>query len=135
MSDKKNPKIILHVDDDLDDHFLFRHAINKIDPSLVIREVRDGLKAVEFLTQSLVFGDIPNLIILDMNMPIMDGIETFKVIKQDPNFSAIPIVIFTTSLNDEALNYCRKENIPAFEKPSTLNQFTDCVMRILDFAN
>ena len=134
MAEKTSSKIILHVDDDLDDQFMFRYTINKIDPSFIIRDARDGQKAVELLTQAALHGDLPNLIIVDMNMPKLTGIETFKLIRMDADLSAIPMVLFTTSLTSEAKDYCQQENIPAFEKPGNLQQFSDCVRNILDFA-
>jgi CheY-like chemotaxis protein len=130
----KNPEIILHVNDDQDDHYLFRYAINKVDPSVIIREAKDGRKAVDFLTQAKLFGDLPGLIILDMNMPVMNGMETFEQIKRDSILSSIKVVVFTTSMNDKEFNYWEKENVPAFIKPANLDEFVECVKKILSYS-
>jgi CheY-like chemotaxis protein len=91
------PKIVLHIDDDQDDRYLVGKAINNIDPSIIVREAQDGMKAIEFLNQAKLFGDLPCLIILDINMPIMNGYDTYNEISKDNDLAAIPIVIFTTS--------------------------------------
>ncbi|OQP67489.1 response regulator [Niastella populi] len=134
MAEKRTSNIILHVDDDPDDQFIFRYTINRIDPSFIIRQASNGHKAVEFLNLAAQCGGLPVLIIVDMNMPVITGVETFKLIKQDACLSAIPMVLFTTSLTDDAIHYCRQENIPAFEKPGNLQQFSDCVKKILVVA-
>jgi CheY-like chemotaxis protein len=125
------PKIILYVDDDQDDHYLFKYALNKVNPAVILQQARDGKKAVDFLTQAKLFGDLPCLIIIDMNMPLMNGIETVERIKQDADLCTIPVVVFTTSLKDSDLTYWKGENIPAFTKPDNIEGLTDCIVQIL----
>jgi CheY-like chemotaxis protein len=125
------PKIVLHIDDDQDDRYLVRQAINNIDSSIILREAQDGRKAIDFLHQAKLFGDLPCLIILDINMPIMNGYDTFKEISKDEVLSAIPVVIFTTSRNSNELNYWKDKNIETVSKPATFEEFTHCIKRIL----
>ncbi|MFL5746669.1 MAG: response regulator [Niastella sp.] len=127
------PKIILHIDDDLDDRYLVRKALNNIDPSIVLREAQDGKKAIDFLQQAKLFGDLPCLIILDINMPVMDGYDTFREIKKDDVLSTIPIVIFTTSRDSKELNYWRDNNIEIVSKPASFDEFTMSVKSILGY--
>lgn len=127
------PKIILHIDDDQDDRYLVRHAINNIDPSIILREAQDGRKAIDFLSQAKLFGDLPCMIILDINMPVMDGYDTYKEISKDDVLSAIPIVIFTTSRNSEELNYWKQKNIEVVSKPASFDEFTNSIKRVLGF--
>lgn len=127
------PKIVFHIDDDQDDRYLVKQAINNIDPSIIIREAQDGKKAIDFLHQAKLFGDLPCLIILDINMPIMDGYDTYKEISRDDVLSGIPIVVFTTSKNSNELNYWKDKNIEIVSKPATFEEFTISIKRILGF--
>lgn len=130
-SSNNPPGIILYIDDDQDDHYLFRYALNKVNPSVILQEARDGKKAVDFLIQAKLFGDLPGLIIIDMNMPLMNGMETFERIKQDADLCAIPVVVFTTSLKESDIDYWAGENIPAFLKPDNIQALTGCIEQIL----
>src|SRR4051812_29994639 len=105
------PKIILHIDDDPDDRYFVKRAITSIDPSIMLREAQNGKKAIEFLNQARLFGDLPNLIILDINMPVMDGHDTYKEISKDPELSLIPIIVFTTSFDNTELHQWKERNI------------------------
>jgi len=127
------PKIILHIDDDQDDRYLVRKAINNIDPSIVLREAQDGKKAIDFLNQAKLFGDLPCMIILDLNMPVMDGYDTYKSISNDDVLSSIPIVIFTTSHNQSELSYWKDKNIEIVSKPASFEELTISVKRILGY--
>jgi CheY-like chemotaxis protein len=127
------PRIVLHIDDDQDDRDLVNKAIHSIDPAMVIREATDGRKALDFLHQAKLFGDLPCLIILDLNMPVMDCYETYKEIIKDATLSIIPIVVFTTSFNENDVQQWRRENIVMLTKPSTYAEFTDSVRKMLGY--
>lgn len=129
------PKIILHIDDDQDDRFLVKQAITSIDKSIILREAHDGRKAIEFLNQAKLFGDLPSMIILDINMPVMDGYDTYKEINKDPVLSIIPIVIFTTSSDNKELQYWKERNIVIVTKPASFDEFTISVKKLLVHSN
>lgn len=131
MSMKKQPKVVLHIDDDPDDRLLVSLAIQSIDPSMILQEAKDGRKAIEFLNQAKLFGDLPGLIILDLNMPVMNGYETYKEIEKDDILSAIPIVIFTTSFNQQDLHHWEQENVALMTKPAEYDKFVESVKKIL----
>ena len=124
-------KIILCVDDDSDDRFLMANAIMEFDQTVVFKEAQHGIEAIEFLNQAKLFGDLPSLIILDMNMPIMDGKQTYKAIKKDPELSEIPIVIFSTSRQEQEVSYWNNEQVPLFTKPSSFSELVNCVQDII----
>ncbi len=72
--------------------------------------VRDGQEVLDYLYRKNGFTDIekyplPDLILLDLNLPKRDGREVLKLIKEDPNLEAIPIVIVSTSDREEDINY------------------------------
>ena len=100
------PITILMADDDEDDRLLTQDALAE---SRVLNElhfVEDGVELLEYLERKGKFEDKsisprPGLILLDLNMPRMDGREALQVIKAHPNLKGIPVVILTTSKQEE----------------------------------
>jgi CheY-like chemotaxis protein len=131
MAHYNHPKIILHVDDDADDRFLVDDALKSIDPNIILHQVHNGKKALEFLNQAKLLNDLPCLIILDMNMPVMNGYDTFKAIKNDAALSRLPIVLFTTSINNKEAYHWEKENVRMIIKPASFNEFIERIKTIL----
>jgi CheY-like chemotaxis protein len=102
---------ILIADDDLDDQELMRSGLAECKVHVSISPVYDGVQVMDYLLQRHSFRmveDLPDLILLDLNMPLMDGFQTLKEIKRYPHLRAIPIYVITTSRNmdhmDKALN-------------------------------
>jgi CheY-like chemotaxis protein len=97
---------ILIADDDSDDRDMIRDALKE---SRLINElffVKDGEELMDFLNNRGKFMDLkkyplPGLILLDLNMPKMDGREALKEIKSDPRIRRIPVVVLTTSEAEE----------------------------------
>jgi two-component system response regulator len=100
------PITILMADDDEDDRLLTKEAL---DESRVLNDlffVEDGEELIDYLKNSGKFADSakyprPSLILLDLNMPKKDGLEALTEIKSDPHMQAIPVVILTTSKQEE----------------------------------
>ncbi|MBQ4801166.1 response regulator [Pseudoalteromonas sp. MMG006] len=103
---KVKPITILMADDDEDDRLLTQDALAE---SRVLNElhfVEDGVELLEYLERRGKFEDKttsprPGLILLDLNMPRMDGREALEAIKGNPNLKGIPVVILTTSKQEE----------------------------------
>ena len=98
--------------------------------------VEDGETAMEFLRQSGEYGNAPrpDLILLDLNLPGMDGREVLSEVKSDPVLKRIPVVILTTSTDEE--DVLRAYNLNAncyITKPVDVQQFIDAVGLIEDF--
>ncbi|MEI6945804.1 response regulator [Paraflavisolibacter sp. H34] len=91
---KKEKRLhILLVDDDAVDRELFIDALNPSEKNCLVSEAADGQEALDFLgAQSL-----PDLIILDLNMPVKDGRQTLKELKAHPVYKTIPVCILSTS--------------------------------------
>jgi len=85
---------ILLVDDDHDDHFLLREAFTRQVPQSLIESVYDGDEALQYLDSCLI---LPDLIVLDLNMPKLSGYDTLRRIRADLRLINIPIVIYSTS--------------------------------------
>lgn len=109
---------ILIVDDDSDDHYFLRTALNKVIPQALIESVYDGEEALQYL-DSCTF--MPNVIFLDLNMAKISGRDTIKIIKQNEVLSKVPVVIFTTSKDEEEKAEMLKLGAAAFySKPSQI---------------
>lgn len=105
MTTHKDPITILMADDDDDDYLLTKKALKESKLLNTLVRVKDGEELIDYL---LARGQYegqevtrPGVILLDLNMPRMDGREALKVIKSEPNLSNIPIVVFTTSKAEE----------------------------------
>ncbi|MGP8090609.1 MAG: response regulator, partial [Syntrophobacteraceae bacterium] len=101
--EKENPSlIVLMADDDEDDCLLVESAFKETDLVHELRFVGDGRELLDYLYNEGDFSDLekyprPNLILLDLNMPRIDGREALAIIKSDPRLQNIPILILTTS--------------------------------------
>jgi CheY-like chemotaxis protein len=106
MNIPKKTLIILMAEDDADDRLLAQEAMHE---SRVLNElhfVEDGVQLLSYLRGDNEYGDrllypMPGLILLDLNMPKMDGREALAEIKADPRLRRIPVVILTTSKTEE----------------------------------
>jgi CheY-like chemotaxis protein len=97
---------ILVADDDEDDYFIIREAFNEFIPH-EISHVYDGQQLLEHLQQQLELKQkFPDLILLDINMPKMDGVKALQYIKSSEIFSHIPIVIYSTSSDQVQKKVC-----------------------------
>ena len=91
------PKYFLYADDDHDDRQIVTEMIAQIDPDLKIVGVENGTGVLNFL-HSLKQRDVfPCFILLDINMPLMDGFKTLEILKSKNSLRSIPVILFTTS--------------------------------------
>lgn len=90
---------IFLVDDDQEDQMLFCDAIRELDPTIQIYTADNGLLALDALNREPVFQ--PDYIFIDLNMPLMDGLECLAAIKRMSTHAHIPIVIYSTSAYDK----------------------------------
>src|SRR5438105_2841935 len=95
----REPAVILMADDDADDRMLARDAMNEAGLANPFFLVEDGQELMDFLRHDGRFATAPRpgLILLDLNMPRVDGRQALRLIKTDPDFRSIPVVILTTS--------------------------------------
>jgi CheY-like chemotaxis protein len=126
-----NPaKTIYLVDDDQDDRFFIKEAIQGADTSLQIVEVENGLDLLELIQkQETPFA---SLILLDMNMPKMNGLETVSAIRAFPALSDIPVVMISTSSNAGLIATAYEAGVSSFlTKPSTFEEFNMLAREII----
>lgn len=92
---------ILYADDDIDDCELVVEALEHIDPCIECTMVSDGKQALNVLHEE---AALPDYIFLDVNMPVMDGKNCLMEIKKDHRLKNIPVVIYSTSQNENEIS-------------------------------
>lgn len=98
---------ILIADDDAEDRFILNDSFLDINqPDLTIDFCEDGIAVMEYLTKALLNNALPDLIILDLNMPRMTGKEALTEIKKRKEYNHIPVIIFSTSGADYVKEEC-----------------------------
>ncbi|AXO38191.1 response regulator [Micromonospora chalcea] len=131
-----SPVRILVVDDDPGDVLMIEEALADSDVDKVIDVVADGQEAMEFLRREGRHAEAqrPDVILLDLNMPRMDGRQVLGEVKGDESLRTIPIVVLTTSNADTDVvsSYTLQANAYV-TKPIDLDDFNDVVRRIDEF--
>lgn len=127
---------VLVVEDDAGDVLMIEEALSANDLPSRLHFVSDGVEALAFLRNEPPHVDAPRpqLILLDLNMPRMDGREVLAAVKGDDELRAIPVVVLTTSALDEDVLRSYELRANAFvTKPVDLDQFLSIVQRIESF--
>jgi CheY-like chemotaxis protein len=98
--------IVVYVDVDVDDLMMVNEAFSKYAKNVEVALFKDGMEALSYLKRLSSFDPTPCLIILDINMPKMNGREALHEIRKMPRFRDVPVVMFTTSsqLPDKAFS-------------------------------
>lgn len=123
------------ADDDADDQFLVRKAIEESDISHSFTSVDNGLQLMDVLLCRGSFaeavGPLPDCILLDLNMPLLDGFETLSLIKADQALRNIPVYILSTTRNAEDRARAMKMGASGFYiKPARFNELKEIVVEI-----
>jgi CheY-like chemotaxis protein len=117
--DYKNVSILLVDDDDIDAAGIYR-AFRQLKVSNPIHRAHDGIEGLEMLRTSKI--DPPYLILLDLNMPRMSGIEFLKEIRKDPELTHSVVFVLTTSADDEDKMAAYKEHIAGYILKSSFDR-------------
>lgn len=125
-------KTILIADDDKEDQFILQDAFNEIGKGDLLHFEDNGEKVLLFLESCQHPSSLPSLIVLDLNMPRMNGTQTLRNLKSDKRYQRIPVIIYSTSLNDLEHNECLQLGAHAYViKPLT---FDDIIQTARDFC-
>lgn len=134
LDKNKIPITILICDDDEDDRLLTQHALEDAHISNALRFVEDGEQCLDYLYQRGEFaGETglaprPGLILLDLNMPKLDGRDVLAAIKRDPALADIPIVVLSTSRRDEDMVRSYQLGVNSFiTKPVTFSGLVEAM--------
>lgn len=132
----ENPKTILLVEDNKADIRLIEEALKNSAITYQMIVMRDGMEAMAYLRQEGEYATAlrPDLIVLDLNLPKKDGREVLSEIKTDLQLKRIPVIVLTTSRNEDDINQSYDLNANCFiTKSRNLPQLFAIVKRIEEF--
>ncbi len=139
--DAGRPLVILLAEDSEADAKIALRAFNSASRPSVIHVARDGQEALDYLYGRGMYADRkayakPDLLLLDLNMPRVDGFAVIEALKKDPEMREIPIVIMTTSRNSgDVLRAYRAGAASYIPKPADYTEFAGSVERFCIYWN
>jgi CheY-like chemotaxis protein len=137
------PLTILLADDDLDDCLFFKETVEEYFPTAQLSILHDGEQLMQYLndavkTQNLPAGQagftsLPDVLFLDLNMPRKNGFECLSEIKSSHKLKEVPVIIFSTSFEQEVVNLLYKNGAQYFiRKPSAFLQFKSIIHQTIN---
>ncbi len=124
------PLNILLADDDTDDCIFFKEAVEELLLATNLTIVNEGEQLMQLLTNEAT--ELPDVLFLDLNMPRKNGFECLSEIKGDKKLSQLPVIIFSTSLEQEVVNQLYKNRAQYFiRKPSDFSQFKKIIQQTI----
>lgn len=129
-------RVILLVEDNPDDMELTRIAMADAGVDADLEWVTDGREALAFLQRQGPHASAPrpDLVLLDLNLPQLDGRDLLGIVKGDPDLAAIPIVVLTTSVDDHDVFEAYRAHANAFiSKPADFDRYVQALRALQDF--
>jgi len=129
---------ILLVEDSNADAYLLTEIFSRIPDAPAINWVTDGYDALDYVYQREKYAQArrPDFILLDLNLPRVDGFEVLKELKENPFFATIPIVILTTSRNPLDLSQSKALGADmCLSKPHAIRDYEDMVRSLIHWAS
>jgi two-component system response regulator len=136
---QSNLSTILLVEDNIDDYEATARSFKEAHLDNPINWCKSGKEALEYLKREGKYANAPDssrpgLILLDLNMPGIDGRKTLELVKQDQELRKIPIVILTTSSDEKDVEQCYKLGASTYiQKPVDFEGLVDAISRIKDY--
>ena len=136
MTATSAPANILLVEDSPDDVLLTEEALRRGRMARGLRVVRDGETALDFLYRRGEYANEtrPDLVLLDLNLPRMDGLEVLEQMKKSPDLRSVPVVALTTSIAERDVLRAYDNYVNAYvTKPLDIDEFIRIVRAVEDF--
>jgi len=122
---------ILLVDDDMIEKMKMNRAISKLNLNHKITNANNGVEAFKYLSET---DKLPDIILLDLNMPRINGIEFLSILKSDSRIKHIPTIILTTSNNNRDLLECYKIGVSGYIlKPLKYEEYVGKIEKLLSY--
>lgn len=128
--------LVLLVEDNPNDAELALHALRKHNLTNGIDHVKDGEEALDYLYARGAYGDRdirahPKVILLDLKLPKVDGMEVLRTIKNDPDLKHIPVVVLTSSREEKDIISSYDLGVNSYiQKPVDFTKFTDAIAQV-----
>lgn len=132
METHSTKPIILYAEDDEDDFDSIKDALSQITDDYTLVHARHGQEVLHFLEEEKL---LPSVIVLDLNMPIMDGKETLQWLKSHEEYKHLPIMIFTTSSREDDIKLCQTHKCSFFRKPTLYRDLLHVAQIMLQMCN
>jgi two-component system, response regulator len=133
-------QLILFIEDSDDDFYATQRAFKKAGLKNPIHRCTNGDQAVDYLFHRGEFSDLsqpfhlPGIILLDLNLPGLDGREVLRQVKEDPKLRKIPVIVLTTSNAEKDIEQCYQDGANSYvQKPVGLHDFFLAIARLKDF--
>ena len=121
---------LLLADDDKDDRLFFKAALEEMPVSTHLTTVHDGEQLMQLLTKET--NELPHVLFLDLNMPRKNGFECLLEIKLNKKLKQLPVIIFSTSFEQEVVNLLYKNGAQYFmRKPAEFSQLKKLIQQAL----
>jgi len=137
LRNKTRRRVLVMVDDDADDLFLATEAIDSIGRDIEFCTLSNGVELIDYLNRLGRFAGPtaaprPDLVLLDLNMPVMDGHATLAMLRKQEEFRDIPVVIFSTSTAPKDIHKAYLGGANTYiAKPQSFDELCE-IMRCLD---
>jgi len=128
------PLHVLFVDDDSDESYLFNEALEHSGLNIRLSKANDGNHLLSYLHSE----PTPDMVFMDINMPYKDGLEALSEIRSNSKFANLPLVIYSTSKNEESIEACYQKGADLFVvKPQNFDGMVSVVKRVctVDWKN
>ena len=123
--------VLLYAEDDLDDFEAMQDALAQVTDKYELAHAKNGTEVISFLEKAT---QKPCVIVLDLNMPIMDGKETLLWLKNEAEYRDIPTMVFTTSSREEDIKLCQANGCTFFRKPTLYRDLLHIVQIMLQMC-
>ena len=118
---------LLFVDDDSDESYLFNEALEQAGLDFTLSRAKDGNDFIAFLTSN----PLPDMVLIDLNMPYKDGLESLIEIRSNPEFNKLPLVIYSATRNKVFIDQCYQKGANLFiVKPNNFDGMVEIVKRV-----
>lgn len=118
-----NKSYFLYADDDDDDVALLKELLSGRDATATLASVRDGYELLHFLQDVTVNKTYPALIILDLSMPKLNGIETLRLLKTDDMYRLIPVMVLSARITEQQRLFCKANGADVVLKPASYKEW------------
>ncbi|WP_207493686.1 response regulator [Aridibaculum aurantiacum] len=126
-NDFAKPLHVLFVDDDSDESYLFNEALEHAGLHIKLSKAKDGNGLIHFLKTN----PLPDLVLIDLNMPYKDGIEALSEIRSTAGYEHLPLVIYSTTRNNNYIDKCYIRGANLFVvKPNDFDGLVEVVKKI-----
>jgi len=128
------PRQILYCDDDCDDVEIMKGIFEGIQGAPELITASNGAVALDYLKEKLEIGRLPLFLLIDINMPVIDGKTLALRIKADHNLKHLPMAFITTSINQMDKDFALNLGMHFFSKPSSIDKLVKLAEEIVHYA-